>query len=407
MAAIPMNRAQMAVAILLLALSACSKDAGDAAINAEGQPAADMAGVPSAQLANGKMMQPAQPLPPGVWRVQPVQIMDPAGFGAPMVASTAVIPAGWNSEGGIVWGAMGQCGADFTYQWQAVAPDGGAGFALLPTGNWTYAETQMGAMQPQQGGCMVGTYSDARQYLEAYVKSQQPDAQIVNYKSRPDRAKLMIDFYAGIPTMQLSNMREQRNIDAGELEITYSMNGRPMRAIVGTTVVASLSQWTDMMNPGQISQQLLNGSATGVYIARGPQDQFDPSLADLVLRSIRATPEWGTKTFEYNMEKMRRTSQAMTDRHNINMDTLRKQSEIMNGAYRNQDLASDRNQREFVESIRGVETYYDPVDRQPVQFDYTYKDAWRINDGTFVLTNDPSFDPQRYNLDGVQLKVIE
>ena len=406
-----MKRALGALTVLLAAMSACSEE-----------PVTDAGGGPSIGLTEGgggsggdapvafdasKVKAPSQPLPPGVWRVQPVQIMDPNGFERPMVAANALIPAGWTTEGGIAWGLLGQCGADYVYQWKAVAPDGVTGVAFLPTGNWTYAESAMGAMQPVQGGCQVATFTTAREYLEAFIRSQHPDVQIIGYTPRPDHAKPTLEFYKDLPPMQVQGMLEQRNIDSGEIEVTYSLNGQPVSALVGTTVVVTVTQWQDMMNPGRISQQSLLGMATGIYIARAPAGQLDPGLADMISRSIRATPEWGTRTFEFNMNKMKQTSKAMTDRHNINMDTLRAQSAMMNGSYSSQDLASDKTQREFIETVRGVETYYDPVDKQAVQFDHSYKDAWRINDGTYVLTNDQSFDPQKYNLDGVQLNAIQ
>lgn len=406
-----MKRALGALTVLLAALSACSEEpatdaGGGAAIGSMEGGDGNSGG--AGEFDASKVKASSQPLPPGVWRVQPTQIMDPSGFERPMVAATALIPAGWSTEGGVAWGALGQCGADFAYQWKTTAPDSAHGFALLPTGNWSYAETAFGGpMQPTQGGCTVATYQNAQQFLEAWIKSQHPDAQVVGYKPRPDRAKMMIDFYANIPPMQLQNMSERRNIDAGELEVTYSMDGQPVSALLGTTVIVSMTQWQDMINPGRISQQSLFGSATGIYMTRAPQGQLDAGLSDLILKSMRQGPEWGTRTFEFNMKKMQQTSDAMTERHNINMQSLKAQSDIINGNYRAQDLASDKNQREFIETIRGVETYYDPTAREPVQFDYNYKDAWRINDGTYVLTNDQSFDPQKYNLDGVQLQAIQ
>ncbi len=214
-------------------------------------------------------------------------------------------------------------------------------------------------------------------------------------------------YYQYLPVMQgVRGMTEQRNIDAGELLVTYQMNGQPVDALVGTMIVVTMDQWVSYQT-GQVSQRSLNGAAGGVYMLRAPAGQLDPKLADLMLKSQRATPEWSQKTFEYNMQKIAAATKASGQFHAIEMDKLHAQSDIINGAYRDRDLASDRNQREFIETIRGVETYYDPVDKSPVQLDYNYKDAWRINDGTYVLTNDPSFDPQKYNLDGVQLKVMQ
>ena len=61
------------------------------------------------------------------------------------------------------------------------------------------------------------------------------------------------------------------------------------------------------------------------------------------------------------------------------------------GCTEQRNLASDRQQREFVESIRGVETYHEPVAGGVVQLDNSYQHAWRVGDGSYPLTDDPNF----------------
>ena len=70
-------------------------------------------------------------------------------------------------------------------------------------------------------------------------------------------------------------------------------------------------------------------------------------------------------------------------------------------------VASDKNQREFVEMVRGVETYHEPVDGGVVQLDNTYNHAWRVRDGTYLLTNDPNFRPGVVGLEGQELQKVE
>jgi len=70
-------------------------------------------------------------------------------------------------------------------------------------------------------------------------------------------------------------------------------------------------------------------------------------------------------------------------------------------------LLSDKNQREFVEAIRGVETYHEPVDGGVVQLDNTFDHAWRVRDGTYLLTDDPNFRPGLVGLEGQELRRVE
>jgi len=69
--------------------------------------------------------------------------------------------------------------------------------------------------------------------------------------------------------------------------------------------------------------------------------------------------------------------------------------------------SSDRLSRERSEAIRGVETYNDPYYGGSVQLDSSYNHAWQLNDGTYVLTDDPSFNPYRvFGQDGQQLRPL-
>ena len=74
--------------------------------------------------------------------------------------------------------------------------------------------------------------------------------------------------------------------------------------------------------------------------------------------------------------------------------------------YAERSATSDRIQRERIEAIRGVETYDDPVAGGTVQLDNTYKNAWRVtNSDSYILTNDPNFNPGAFNIQARQLTV--
>ncbi|MBX3707948.1 MAG: hypothetical protein KF911_15050 [Pseudomonadales bacterium] len=74
-----------------------------------------------------------------------------------------------------------------------------------------------------------------------------------------------------------------------------------------------------------------------------------------------------------------------------------------------QQESADRRVREFGELMKGVETYRDasgPGGQTELSAHYSH--AWRLNDGTYVLTNDAAFDPWRdLNLEGKKLEVLQ
>ena len=83
-------------------------------------------------------------------------------------------------------------------------------------------------------------------------------------------------------------------------------------------------------------------------------------------------------------------------RAEITRQTYEDIREMSKQAWDRQQESADRRAREFSEYIRDVETYDDPQsDLGQVELHSGYKHAWRLDDGTYVLTNDHMFNPAK------------
>jgi hypothetical protein len=79
----------------------------------------------------------------------------------------------------------------------------------------------------------------------------------------------------------------------------------------------------------------------------------------------------------------------------------------MNKSGANRQASQDRTQEKFVRAIRGVELYADPAAGRPVELPNTYDHAWRLQDGTYMMTDNPNFDPNvEFGVNGTRLQVI-
>ena len=96
------------------------------------------------------------------------------------------------------------------------------------------------------------------------------------------------------------------------------------------------------------------------------------------------------------------------DRSEIIAQTNSEILDIQMQTWRSGNESSDRMQRESTEAIMGVETYNDPYYGGTVQLDHTYDNAWQLNDGSYVLTNDAMFEPYRdLGVDGQRLEAAQ
>lgn len=408
------------VSLMLLLASAmlpgCSRGDGDAVAGAPAaaqavpetgasQPAAEMQGV--ADAAPRSNARAAQPLPAGVYQMSQIRIMDQNGFDKPMLAATVLIPSGWRAQGGVAWGAHGQCGDDYAPRWEAVSPDGASALSVLPMPRWESVRTSYAG--PTRGACPEARHLSVREYLEAAVQQLFPQVRILDYRSLDEEIKPLRDMLAQLPGLPTTpGFEAQMRIEAGELLVGFTENGRDMRAAVSATAVISQTRVADMMNPSQIAMESVSGFPSSFTVVKAPNGELDLGLRRRVATSMRLDPEWSGRIHEFNSRKQAAAARSNQAAHEARMRNLRETSDIINGMYEERQLSSDRQQRERIESIRGVETYSDPVAGTTVQLDNNYQHAWRVRnqDNTYILTNDVNFNPGAYDIDAQQMKPL-
>jgi hypothetical protein len=402
---------RIGLVLAAFALASCGAKSDAQAEAAQGAvPAGQNAGLQSAPAISrppAAALAPRQPLPPGVYAVEKKEVVDASGFERPLVAGTIMIPAGWSMQGGIQWSPAGPCGPDFASTVSLRSPDGASTVTVVPAQTWIGARTNFPLDKSQGAQCPEAFFTTAREFLEASAQRMFPGARVIDYRALPEKVKPLQDMLAQMPPLPpTQGMEHAIGFDAGEVLIAYQQNGQEMRAAISTMVTLTRMRVADMLNPGQIALDQVTGAPTELFVVSAPAGALDLSLRDRIQKSVRFNPEWMQRINAYFAEKNRINAKGAADRHAIRMDAIKKQGEIINGMYEDRQLSSDRNQREFIESIRGVETYDDPVYGGPVQLDSTYDHAWRVNGhDAYIMTNDVNFNPGQYGLDAQKLEV--
>jgi len=73
--------------------------------------------------------------PRSVLRFEKAMIVDATGFEAPMAATTLFLPAGWKTQGGVLWGQQFACTNGYNFDWKAQSSErqqGASDRAVLP-----------------------------------------------------------------------------------------------------------------------------------------------------------------------------------------------------------------------------------------------------------------------------------
>ena len=393
-----MYRARLPAAAAALLLSACSQPSAS-----QPQPAPDIlsnaAAAPQTRLAQATKPAKASPrgLPANALRVQRIDIIDRNGFEQPMPASSGLIPVGWQAQGGVQWGQQHACTNGYNVDWVARSPDGLQSIAVLPQYRWETNNYGAGASTP---GCGSAQIQSVQQYLVGLVSRLRPGARPTGYRPRPDLAAKFAHLNMSTP----SAMGEMRTwVESGEAQFSYDEQGREMRGVALATAIFSLSRMSGM---GMGSMDALTGFALPAFVATAPQAQFKPRFIEAMRQSFLPNPAWEARISQHNNAISRVAQQEAMKRSRMIAETNDYISRIRQETADMRAKSDERRQREVGEMIRGTEHYDDPdAPGGQVELSGMYDHAWRLNDGTYVLSSDANFEPWR-DL-GVEGKALE
>lgn len=386
-------------ASLIVALAACG-DASAPPPPAAGEQMGSNTGIYSTAVAANGIASPADRSAPPAGGMQQLQVVDSTGFGRPVVASLIQAPAGWRARGGINWQAANpQCGPIAPhYRWMASAPDGLSAVEILPEEKWGGSSLMGPAGGGSQNGCPNLMITTGQQFMMAFAQRYRPGAQISGFRPRPDIAR-QID-QAMQKAQPSPGMDSRQWAEAGEVMLTYQINGQPVDEVMIQAVMFSSFRMQSPMGGVMQTDQQFTAPA---FAVRAPKGQLDLAAVEAMRTSVRTTPEYKALLADYYAKRG-----AAMNRHNAiissqNMAGARARSAIIaqTGAeigqmqmdgWTSRQASSDRMQRETLEGIGGYETYADPRGGS-VQLDNSYDRAFQMNDGSHIQTNDPYFNP--------------
>lgn len=340
-------------------------------------------------------------------RVAPVTLMH-----ADMQAMRGFIPAGWQSQGGLNWGDP--CAPyGYNIDWQATSPgEGWLGVAFLPALSWGRGEYTNCRQQP------IASLQDLLNYEAQAIW---PGARMIDFRPRPDLVGgQAVPF--DIPGLALNapGISMRAWLDAGEAMFAFSApNGQEMRGAIlasgsfsesrldpsATGLQVDMSQFPGLQMPAPPPAQTFHtGGSEWSFVTWAPAGQLDLMASEAIRKSFIPTAEWSDFILRHRATIDAQNAKGAAERAEIRRQTNAEIAGMIAAGYNERMAVNERSNREYLESVRGVETYLN-ASGQPVQLDYNYKNAWQLADGSYFLTNDLNFDPHTvFNMDGRQLQ---
>jgi len=319
-------------------------------------------------------------------RVRPVEILDVNGFERPMPVSRMLIPHDWRASGAVRWNPNSSCaGTAILPEWVAADPTGRYGLQIFPGGYWE--ANDLGPAYQLPGGCPKSTIATARDFLAAFVRRERPGAAIHGYRDRPDIERALAPLPpapAAMPGQQIGLTRQ-----VGDMVIGYAYQGRNHQELIRAVVTVNVTRISVM----GMSHSTLTGVADPVIALRAPAGRLDPALLDFVQASARANPEWVARVTRMHANVQGNAIREAGRRADITARAGREINDIIISGERGRQAMLDRAHERWSLRMRDQTEWLTQRRDEVVTLPSHYDRAWRLNDGTYVVSNDPNFDP--------------
>lgn len=324
----------------------------------------------------------------GTLRFRKVSIMDrPNMIGGEV--ETFLCPTDWQVEGGIIWRENPT--RPVTFHLRVFNPQGLEQVESFPTLMFSYGGMLGPGTSFPIGSNYMGTevrppVRNAIQYIKETIFPRYRagvQAQLIGEQDLPQWAQATAAQTEQSPGAQIV-------FSAGRVRIAYTHAGQAVEEDLYCVV-----QTMSFLAAGRMSYTQNGERAHGMRAARGQLDQ-STRIMQTIVTSVRVNLQWFNKYTQvwqalYQMQMQRiktagRMSRIISQTHN-------EISDMMHQSWERRQAAEDRIHRQWTQSMRGIEEYYNPIERRPVELPNGYREAWINARGEYILSDNPNFNP--------------
>lgn len=317
-------------------------------------------------------------------------VMDRQGLG--IEAFRLLIPEDWHFEGGLQWLSNSLQLTQVAFK--VTHPDGITAYEIFPEFSFFYSgDPNMNAIYAQTRMVQPPVY--AAVYLEQMFipsyRGNQPGLRIVSKNQLPKLAQTALMNYQ-IQLNQnpyLAQMSAGGNVqfDAASVSIEYQAGKHIVEETISTVI--GYSSMGIVTNWGPMYQ-------TAFRNIKGQKNEMTPVLG-VINDSYHANPLWEYKISQiyYMMvQQQKKVLQSIGELSRYISQTNDQISEGLYNSYKQRDAIYDGVAKNWSEAMRGVDSYYDPINKSEIEVPTIYEKAW--TDGNdYIFSTDPGFDPNR------------
>jgi hypothetical protein len=317
-------------------------------------------------------------------------VMDRQGLG--IEAFRLLIPEDWRFDGGIQW--LSNSLQLTRVAFKVTHPDGITAYEVFPEFAFFYsADPNMNAIYAQTRMVQPPVYAEV--YLEQmFIPSYRGNLtglRIVGKNRLPELAqKALMNYQIQLsqnPYLAQMSAGGNMQFDAASVSIEYQAGKHIVEETISAVVIYSVMG--PVTNWGPMYQ-------TAFRTIKGQKKEMAPVLG-VINDSYQANPLWEYKISQiYFMmvQQQKKVLQSIGELSRYISQTNDQISEGLYNSYKQRDAIYDGVAKNWSEAIRGVDSYYDPINKSEIEVPTIYEKAW--TDGNdYIFSTDSGFDPNR------------
>ncbi len=326
------------------------------------------------------------------------RLEDKQGFSQPLEVSSFVLPANWQVNSNVQWNMYSKCIPEMVQaSINAKSPDGEYELMLYPVTQFDWSDDPVYLDAMQRGfnlhSCHIAQPLDASGYIR--------NALAPNIQAKVKSAKIIeaLQQQMDAGAMQQTQLARQAGNNAyshrgsaaeGLLQFNDGKEGLAFCTIMQTIVTLPGTQ-------GNIAHTYQCYANTRLVLKyKAGNEAMARKIMSTLFSTTKLNPTWfnGIQQFfmQIGMDAQKQTWQHIQEVHAV-------QEQQGNNIIRSWEAKNDastaayaKDSDGFGQYLRGVENWTD-ADGNKVELTSGYSNAWNKSDGSYIMSNNPAFDP--------------
>jgi hypothetical protein len=325
-----------------------------------------------------------------VIKLKTISFVDQQGMGTE--AFNMLIPTDWQYEGGIQW-LPDNPGMPAVSQFRVWNPKGTEQFQVFPNQAFFWTDSTGTLQLFPIGSKYFG--NEVRQLMNPLDALKQ----VVIPKFRANVQSLKIVKQEEIANVVLpsgvsSQSPLQTSTKAGKIRIEYTESGKVYEDEIYCTIEATYYPLQSMF--GSYTNIMWGVNYIGSFRAEKGKLDANARIFQTISNSVTLNIKWFNtyvQVVEYLIKMQIQQIQSIGQLGSIIAQTGSEIRQENLDLYYQREAMNDRVSTHFSEYVRGVDSYYNPLEEKNVEMPIGYDNVWVNGNGEYVLTDNPNYNP--------------